>query len=232
MGYSIPANTGAARNTTITVAGTAVTVEQDASASCTYVLSATSSPLISGVGGVGSVTVTMTGTGCAVWKVAAPPVSWVHVAGGSGSTSNGTVTYSVDSNVAATRRSTTLTIANQSYTVQQDAAPCTYALSSPNSGTLAAGGANGSFQVTAAGTACTWAIALPSDANSQWIHVISALNAMNSGSVNYAVDPNNTTSARSLALTLNGKNPATTLTYTVSQAAGSIQHRARAGGKP
>jgi uncharacterized protein (TIGR03437 family) len=219
VGYSIAANTGAARSTTITVAGVAVTVEQDAS--CTYTLSATSSPLISGVGGVGSVAVTVAGTNCAAWNVATPSVSWVHVAGGSGSTSSGSVSYSVDSNTAASRRSTTLTVANQSYSVQQDAAPCTYALSPASSGTLAAGGASGSFHVTAAGPACTWSITVPSDPNLQWTHVISALNAMSSGDVSYTVDPNNTTSARSLALTMNGKNPATTLTYTVNQAPGA-----------
>jgi len=221
VGYSIAANTGATRSTTLTVAGTAVTVSQDASPSCTYTLSAASSPLISGVGGAGSVAVTLAGTGCGAWNVAPPSVSWVHVAGGSGSTSSGTVSYSVDSNTANSSRTTTLTVANQSYTVQQAAAPCTYALGSAGSGSLAAGGASGSLHVTAAGTACTWSITLPTDAASQWIHVISALNAMLSGDVSYTVDPNNTTSARSLALTLNGKNPATTLTYTVSQAAGA-----------
>ena len=221
VGYAISANTGAARNTTITVAGTAVTVEQAAGSNCTYILSATSSPQISGVGGVGSVAVTVAGTACAAWSVATPSVNWVHVAGGGGSTSSGTVSYSVDSNSAPSARSTTLTIANQSYTVSQAAAPCTYALSAASSGALAAGGASGSFQVTAAGPACTWSITLPTDANSQWIHVISSLNAMSSGAVSYTVDPNNTTSARTLALTLNGKNPATTLTYTVNQAAGT-----------
>src|SRR5271157_2266529 len=225
VGYSIAANTGAARSTTITVAGTAVTVEQDSSSSCTYTLSSTSSPLIPGIGGVGSVAVTVAGTSCPAWTVATPAVSWVHVAGGSGSTSSGTVSCSVDSNTSSSKRSTTLAIANQNYTVQQDVAPCTYALSSPNSGTLAAGGASGSFQVTAAGPACTWSITLPSDANSQWIHVISALNAMSSGVVSYTVDPNNTTSARSLTLPVTGKNPATTLTYTVSQAAGAANTR-------
>jgi uncharacterized protein (TIGR03437 family) len=220
VGYSIAANTGAARSTTLTVAGTAVTVEQDAAASC-YTLGGTSSPLISGIGGVGTVAVTVTGTGCAAWSVAAPSVNWVHVANGSGSTSSGTVSYSVDSNTAATKRSTTLTIANQSYTVQQDAAPCTYGLSSATSGPLSAGGASGGFLVTAAGPACTWAIALPSDTGSQWIHVISSLSAMSSGSVSYTVDPNNTTSVRSLALTIKAKNPATTMTYTVNQAAGT-----------
>jgi uncharacterized protein (TIGR03437 family) len=218
VGYSITANTGAARSTTITVAGVSVAVSQDAA--CTYTLSATTSPLIPGVGGVGSVAVTVAGTSCS-WNVATPSVSWVHVAGGSSSTSSGTVSYSVDSNTAASKRSTTLTIANQSYTVQQDVAPCTYALSSASSGTLAAGGASASFVVTAAGTACTWSITLPSDPNSQWIHVTSALNAMSSGAVSYTVDPNNTTSARNLSLTVNGKNPATTLTYTVSQAPGA-----------
>ena len=94
---------------------------------------------------MGSVAVTVAGAGCAAWSVATPPVSWVHVAGGSGSASSGTVSYSVDSNTTASIRTTTLTIANQSYTVQQNAAPCTYALSSATSGTLAAGGASGSL---------------------------------------------------------------------------------------
>ena len=221
VGYAISANTAVARSTTLTVAGAAVTVSQDAGSNCTYILSSTSSPQISGVGGVGSVSVTVVGTSCSAWSVAAPSANWVHVAAGSGSTSSGTVSYSVDSNSAASPRSTSLTIANQTYTISQAAAPCTYALSAANSGALAAAGAPGSFQVTAAGPACTWAITLPTDTNSQWIHVISSLNAMSSGSVSYTVDPNNTTSARSLVLTLIGKNPATTLTYTVNQAAGT-----------
>jgi uncharacterized protein (TIGR03437 family) len=221
VGYSITANTGAARNTTITVAGVAVTVLQAAAPSCAYTLSATSSPLISGVGGVGTVRVTVAGTGCAAWSVATPSVSWVHVAGGSGSTASGMVSYSVDSNTANSARTTTLTVASQSYTVQQAAAPCTYTLGSTSSGTLAAGGASGSFQVIATGPASTWTITLPTDPASQWIHVISALNAMGPGVVNYTVDLNNTMSARSLTLTVNGKNPATTLTYTVNQAAGT-----------
>src|SRR5208337_4453138 len=68
VGYTIAANTGAARNTTLTIASVSVTVEQDAS--CTYTLSATSSPVLSGIGGVGTVIVTVSGSACPAWTVA------------------------------------------------------------------------------------------------------------------------------------------------------------------
>ncbi len=86
--------------------------------SCSYSLSANSINFPAS-GGNGSVTLTTT-TGCA-WNVSGIPgwISNVSPANGTGTTA---ITYSVNPNFSGTPRSATLTIGDQSYTVNQDGA--------------------------------------------------------------------------------------------------------------
>ncbi len=217
VGYSIPVNSGPARNTTIVVAGTAVTVEQDAGSPCTYTLGATSQAM-AGTGGAGAVTVTVSGSNCTAWTIGTPSVSWLHVTS-TGSASTGAASYSVDPNTTTSQRTGTMSVAGQTYTVTEDVAPCTYSLSSATSPTIASAGGTGSLQITASSVVCPWAIALPTASTQQWIHITTASNASGSATVNYSVDPNTTTSARNLPFTVNGQKPPTQLTYTINQAA-------------
>jgi uncharacterized protein (TIGR03437 family) len=219
VGYSIAANTGPARNATLTVATVPVTVAQDAASSCAYALSS-SSQLIAGISGIGTVTVTATGSNCS-WTVSDPTVNWLHVTSPSSFTATGTVTYSVDPNPGPGKRSTTLTIANQTDTVTQDVPPCTYGLSATSSPAMAATGGTGSVKVTANGAACPWSASTPTEPSLQWVHITSASSAAGSGNINYAVDANTTTSARSVTLTISGRNPITQISYTVNQAPGT-----------
>src|SRR4029079_11446360 len=94
-------------------------------------------------GGSGSITVTA-GAGCS-WS-AVGSAAWLTTSStGAGS---GTASYTVAANTATTSRTGTVTVAGQSVTVTQEAAPCTYSLSSPIASFGPSGG-SGSITVTA-----------------------------------------------------------------------------------
>lgn len=83
---------------------------------CTFALSV-GSVQVSATGGIGTVTVTATPTGCSSppWTVSSP-VSWVQVVGSA--TGSGTASYTVSANTGPAR-STAITIAGVPFTVNQ-----------------------------------------------------------------------------------------------------------------
>src|SRR5258706_252746 len=113
-----------------TVQATATTV------SCTYSISATSASFTA-TGGSSSVNVTAD-TGCP-WS-ASSSVGWLTTS--SSGSGNGTATYAVAANATTSSRTGTLTIAGQTLTVTQDAAPCTYAISASSASFTASGGSS------------------------------------------------------------------------------------------
>ncbi len=155
-------------------------------------------------GDTGSTTVTA-GAGCA-WT-AASNVSWITVTSGANGSGNGSVGFSVAANPNTSARPGTLTIAGQTFTVTQAAAPCTFAISS-NSLSVGSGAEPGSVGVTA-GAGCAWTAA----SNVSWITVTSGANGSGNGSVGFNVAANPNTSARPGTLTVAGQ------TFTVTQAA-------------
>ncbi|HKP71801.1 MAG TPA: M36 family metallopeptidase, partial [Pyrinomonadaceae bacterium] len=108
MGVSAVGNDG----TTHTAA---TNVPTDCGGTCTFSISPTSASVASG-GGTGSVSVTA-GTGC-TWS-AVSNASFITITAGASGSGNGTVSYSVASNTATTSRTGTLTIAGQTFTVNQ-----------------------------------------------------------------------------------------------------------------
>src|SRR5262249_20619596 len=123
--------------------------------------------------------------GCS-WT-ASTAATWVHTSGaGSG---NGTINYTVDANSSITARSAMISVGGQNFTVNQAGIACTYSLSS-TSASLSAGGGAWSVSVTAP-SGCTWT----ATTTASWIHTTSSGNG--SGTVNYAVDANTSTSPRS-----------------------------------
>ena len=140
VNYAVQANTGTGTRTgTLTIAGKSFTVTQGGTA-CSYVLSPASASF-GAAGGNGSASVTATG-GC-VW-MATSGVSWTTINSGSSGTGNGAVTYTVAPNTSATSRNGTLTIAGQSFTILQAAAPLdttppSVTLTAPASGTTVRG---------------------------------------------------------------------------------------------
>jgi len=206
VNYSVTVNTGAARNTTMTIAQQTFTVTQNA-AGCTYSIWPTSQNFIAS-GGTNSVAVTA-GTGC-TWT-ATSNAAWITITSGSSGSGNGTVNYSVAANPGGARNST-ITIAQQTFTVTQDAAAaCSYSIA-PTSAALGAGGGSSSFNITA-GSGCGWT----ATSSVGWITITSGSPGSGNGPVGYTVAAN-TGAARSGSITIDQQ------TFTVTQSA--------AGGPP
>jgi hypothetical protein len=114
VNFNVAANTGPARTGTLTIAGQTFTVNQ--ASGCVYMLSATNQNAVA-AGVTGSVSVTAN-VGCA-WTAISNAV-WLTISSGSNGTGNGTVNFTVAANTGAARTGT-LTIAGQTFTVNQDA---------------------------------------------------------------------------------------------------------------
>jgi glucose/arabinose dehydrogenase len=145
---------------------------------CTYGI-APSSQSFGSSGGTANVSVTA-GAGCG-WT-AVSNASWIHVTSGSSGTGDGNVAYSVDVNTASSSRSGTITIAGNTFTVNQSgAATCTYSIT-PTRATFGAAAGTGSVAVTA-GAGCTWTAV----SNSSWITVTGGASGSGNGTVTYSV---------------------------------------------
>ena len=148
----VAANSGAFRVGSVTIAGRTYSVTQSAApGGCSYTV-APPSQNVPAAGGTTSATVSTSGA-CA-WSTTGVP-SWISVAGGSGS-GNGTVNFTAQANTGAARAAT-MTIAGQSFTINQAAAagsPCTFTLNPTSHSPAAAGGATSVAVTTAAG--CGW----------------------------------------------------------------------------
>jgi all-beta uncharacterized protein len=180
--FGVDPNTGAARSGSLTVAGQTVTVAQDA-APCSFALSATSVPAAA-AGTTGSVNVT-TNAACA-WTASAG-VAWIHITAGASTIGSGATTFVVDAN-SGPERTGTLTIAGQTVTVTQAAAPpppCTFTLA-PSRQTVAAAGGTVSVALTASAPSCTWS----TTSGAPWITVTSSPSGTGSATVTLAIAAN------------------------------------------
>lgn len=203
--YSVePNSTTFPRSGSLTIGGDIFTITQEALA-CSATLNTSTLPNPMAVGaGSASVSVTMNGSNCnwtassgASWATVSPPAT----------TGSGSVLVNVTSNSSSTTgRSTTLTIAGQTVTLNQAGTVCTYGLLS-STGSVPATGGSGTVGVSAP-AACSW----PSTSNDGWLTITSSSGA-GSGSVNFTAEPNTASTSRSGSLTIAG------LTFTVNQAA-------------
>ncbi len=175
------------------------------SSGCGYALGSTGQNFTSAAG-TGSVSV-LAAAGCA-WA-AASNATWINVTSGSPGTGNGPVGYSVDANASVSPRVGTMTIAGQTFTVQQSGSgSCSYTLSPP-SATFNPPGGNGSVAVvTTAG--CAWT----ATSNTSWLVVTSGSSGNGNGSVGYSVSVNATAGLRTGTLTIGGQP------FTVQQSGG------------
>jgi hypothetical protein len=197
--YSAPATAGGQRSGTMTIAGQTFTVNQGSG--CAFAISPGSASVPS-TGGTGSIAVT-TDASCS-WTVnGATP--WLTITSGASGSGNGKVDYKVDATTGAAR-SATLTIADQTFTLNQ-ASGCSVTIV-PDSMSIAAGGGTGTVGVTA-GPGCTWTAA----SSAQWLSVTAGAAGSGDGTVHYSAEAN-TTAARSATLTIAGQ------TFTVNQASG------------
>jgi hypothetical protein len=203
VGYSVAANTaGTSRTGTLTIAGRTFTVSQAAAACGAFGLSPTSTTVAAGGGGV-SVSVSGT-TGCA--RSATSNASWITVTSGASGTGSGTVGLSVAANTAGTSRTGTVIIAGQTFTVTQNAVPCSFSLS-PTGTSVPAGGGSVSVSVTG-----TLGCSRSATSNASWITVTSGASGTGSGAVALSVAANTTGTSRSGTATIAGTP------FTVTQA--------------
>ena len=205
VAFSATANpNGTPRTGTLTIGGQTFSVNQ-AAVGCTYALSPASQSVVAG-GGTGSTAVTAP-TGCA-WTGVSNNTPWLTVTSGASGTGNGTVAFSATANPNGTPRTGTLTIGGQTFSVNQAAVGCTYALS-PASQSVVAGGGTGSTAVTAP-TGCAWTGV---SNNTSWLTVTSGASGTGNGTVAFSATANPNGTPRTGTLTIGGQ------TFSVNQAA-------------
>ncbi len=192
------------RSGSLTIGGQTLTVTQ-AGAACTYSINPTSQS-VAVAGGTGSATVT-TLAGC-TWTSVSNSTSWLTVTSGASGNGTGTVAFAAEANPNGTARSGSLTIAGQTFSVTQAAAPCTYSIN-PASQSVAAAGGTASAAVTAP-TGCAWTGV---SNNTSWLTVTSGASGNGGGTVGFSVGANPSGTQRSGSLTIGGQ------TLNVTQAA-------------
>jgi hypothetical protein len=205
VSYSVSANASPSpRSGNLTIAGKTFTIDQEGAPACSYAINP-SNRTHAASSGTGTVDVTA-GVGCA-WT-ATENLAFVNITAGAAGSGNGTVSYAIDANASASPRSGNLTIAGKTFTVNQDAAGCTYAID-PTSRAHAASGGTGTVNVTA-GTGCAWT----ATESLAFVNITGGAAGSGNGTVSYAIDANATASPRSGNLTIAGK------TFAVTQSGG------------
>lgn len=132
--------------------------------------------------------------------------SWLHITSGAAGTGSGTVAYSVDVNPNGTPRTGTLTVAGNTFTVDQDAATCTFGLM-PTSASYASAGGAATANVTAP-NGCDWT----AQSDVAWITFPSGNTGSGNGTFDYSVAANPDPAPRQGTITVQGQ------TLTVDQA--------------
>jgi hypothetical protein len=200
VSFDVAGNAGASRTATMSVAGQTFTLTQ-AGVSCSYSITP-SSEAVAAAGGTSTIAVT-TGGSCA-WT-SATNAGWITVASGGTGTGPATVKLNIAANSGAARTGTA-TIAAQTFTVTQAAAPCGFALS-PATIDIAAAGGEGRTNVSA-GSGCAWNAV----ANAAWITITAGSSGTGNGVVVFNAAMN-AGAARSGTVTIGGQ------TLTVTQQA-------------
>jgi len=215
VSYTVAANTSTnALTGTMTIAGQIFTVTQSGASggggggggggsggtNCTYTLSATSIDLVA-KGGTKTVKVKTSSRDC----------SWVAVSNDSFITITETaatmVKFSVSGNTNTVPLIGTITIGDQTFTVNQAAGGCTFKLS-PKDGKIKAAGGSATVKVTPNFSDCDWT----ATSNDSFITITGGASGTGRGTVSYTVAANTNTTALTGSITIGGE------TFTVTQA--------------
>ena len=192
VNLTVDRNGGGTRSGTIRVAGHTVTLTQ-ASVSCAYNVTSTIGT-IPAAGG--SAAVTVSGGGHCPWT-ATSSVPWITIGSGAAGTGAGSVQLNIAANPGAARVGA-LTIATQTVTVTQAAAPCTFATLPATIDVPSAGGERTTNVTTRSD--CAWT----ATATVSWITVTAGAAATGAGTVRFSVAANGD-DARSGALRIGGQ---------------------------
>ena len=199
------ANTGIARVGTVTIGGQTFTVNQAAAASpCVYSISPTSQS-VTAAGATGLTVNVSTAGGCA-WT-ATSHVTWLTITSGASGSGNGTVRLNVAANAGAARPGT-VTIAGQTFTVNQAAAAatCTYSIN-PTALTVGDDNVSNLTVAVTAASGCSWS----ATSNVSWLDIDSGSSGNGNGTVTYDVDDYGGNTSRTGTMTIAGR------TFTVTQ---------------
>jgi hypothetical protein len=190
--FTVSANGGPARSTTLSIAGYVYVVRQNGVA-CSFGLAA---PGFSAgaAAGTGSVDLTANGFACPWTATANAP--WLEITSPGSGAGSATVTFSYEANDGEAR-SGALTIGGLVFTVTQAAAPCTFALDGSSVEVPAAGG-SGQVAVTTNLASCAWQAVSSAPA---WLAVSSGASGSGSGTIVWAAAANGG-EARSATLTI------------------------------
>jgi hypothetical protein len=145
---NIATNPGAGRTGTTTIGTQTFTLTQ-AAVACTYQITPTSGTISAAAGGA---TVTMSAGDHCPWT-AASNVPWIAIASGGAGTGAGSVQLNIAANPGAARTGTA-TIAAQTFTLTQAAAPCTFTISPATIELPSAGGERTTNVTTRGDCAC------------------------------------------------------------------------------
>ncbi len=194
--FSVAANSGPARQGTLSIGGHTIPVMQ--ASGCVYTVTPPSQD-VAPAGGTGTASIS-TGAGCP-WTTSSS-ADWITISATSG-TGPAQLPFSVAPNTAPPRTGT-ITVASTVLTVNQGS-PCEWVFVPPDT-SFGADGGNGNVLVLVTG-ACTWTAASDVD----WITLTSGAAGVGNGLVQFVAAPNNGP-ARTGTLTIAGKR------YQVSEA--------------
>ncbi len=164
---------------------------------CTYTLGATDVNLLA-KGGSKNVSVRVTGTDCSWIAVSNDP--FITITSGSSGTGNGKVQYTVPGNTNTTPLIGTMTIAGQTFTVNQAPGGCTFKLS-PKAAKLKATGRAKTVRVNPNFSDCDWTAV----SNDPFITITSGASGTGKGTVSYTVAANTNTTAVTGSITIGGE---------------------------
>jgi hypothetical protein len=185
--FSVQENTDSEMRTgSMTIANQKFTVVQKGKAQCVYQLSENTKE-IDESGGEFSVSVLATDE--CNWD-ATSNANWIHIKSGSSGKGDGTITYSVDKNQTTTQRTGSITVADQTLTINQSYLDCHYTLGEK---TNQVDSAQGQYSVEVfSQNSCNWNV----DTSAGWINILSGHSGIGNGVVTYNVSENTSSSSR------------------------------------
>ena len=203
---NVDANTGVGRSTRIPIGSSELIINQAAGPGCSYALNATSFDVPAAAG---NRTINVTsGASCSWTATKDAGASWITITSGASGSGNGSVGFSFTANNGTVARSTTLTVAGQTVTVNQAGVECNLGVT-PLTFSIVAGGATNQAVAVTGPIGCAWTAT--SNAPT-WLSITSAPNDSGNGTVRFNVAAN-TGAVRNGTLTIAGQ------TVTVTQAA-------------
>jgi uncharacterized protein (TIGR03437 family) len=192
IAYNVLANNGSAsRSGALMAAGQTHTIVQAAPTPCAYSLSPTSGNVpASG----GNVTVTVTAPAGCSWTVTNLP-TWIRLTSAGSGTGPGSFTLAISANTSEQRRSGTVTVAGQTFTVEQSGIDVCVPTLSPTGAEFWAAGGVGDITVQSPAQ-CRWSVS----SSASWITITSGASGSGNAEVRFRVAANFGSVSRSGAI--------------------------------